>query len=128
MPLLFVYGTLKRGCKNHRHLSDQRFTANARTTAGYRLYDLGDYPGLVADTDTENESENDNAGVTGELWEVDAAALARLDAFEGVPEGLYRRESILLQPPHDTLPVESYFYARPLLGARALGPTWIENR
>ena len=122
MTRLFVYGTLKRGCKNHRHLSGQRYLADVRTTPGYRLYSLGDYPGLVPAT-------GDTAGITGELWEVDDAALARLDAFEGVDEGLYRREPVHLATPSIATadqPVFTYIYARDLTGRSPLGDTWTE--
>lgn len=83
--LLFVYGTLKRGGANHGWMAGQRFLGEARSAPGFTLYSLGEYPGLVAEAD-------DREGVIGELWLVDAPALARLDAFEGVPEGLYARE------------------------------------
>ncbi len=46
--LLFVYGTLKRGCRNHRHLAGQAFVGPARTAPGFTLYDLGGYPGIAA--------------------------------------------------------------------------------
>lgn len=120
MTRLFVYGTLKRGCKNHRHLADQRYVGDARTAPGYRLYHLGSYPGLVIDP-------SDTEGVTGEVWDVEPAALARLDAFEGTDEGLYRREPIALIQPFDGSPVDTYLYARDLAGQRALGPTWTER-
>lgn len=101
--LLFVYGTLKRGCANHRHLAGQTYVSEARTVPGYRLYHLGEYPGMIAAPD-------DHAGVCGEVWSVTPAALARLDAFEGVPEGLYRREPVALQPPFADHRVDSYLY------------------
>jgi gamma-glutamylcyclotransferase (GGCT)/AIG2-like uncharacterized protein YtfP len=116
---LFVYGTLKRGCKNHPHLSGQVYVGEARTAPGYRLHDLGDYPGMVADS-------TDMAGVTGELWSVDAAALAHLDEFEGVDEGLYRRERVTLLAPFADAEVHTYLYARDVAGRPALGPTWNE--
>ena len=47
----------------------------ARTVPGYRLFDLGGYPGLV-------EHSTDREGVTGEVWSVDAAALRRLVEFQ----------------------------------------------
>jgi gamma-glutamylcyclotransferase (GGCT)/AIG2-like uncharacterized protein YtfP len=118
MPVLFVYGTLKRGCKNHHHIADQRFLGQARTTPGYALYDLGAYPGLVADA-------SDTAGVTGELWEVDEAALARLDVFEGVDEGLYRRQRVELMDTVNHLQAHTYLYARDP-GQRLIGTTWRE--
>lgn len=118
MTRLFVYGTLKRRCKNHHHLAAQRFIGEARTAAGYRLYDLGDYPGLVLDA-------TDTTGVTGEIWDVDTTALARLDEFEGVAEGLYRRIQVKLQPPFDASDTFTYLYARDP-GTRQLGPSWHE--
>jgi gamma-glutamylcyclotransferase (GGCT)/AIG2-like uncharacterized protein YtfP len=117
--LLFVYGTLKRGCSNHAHLAGQTFVAAARTPSGYRLYDLGGYPGLYPHA-------GDTAGVTGELWSVDDAALARLDRFEGVHEGLYRRTPLRLLAPHDTLPVHAYFPGLPPDGRPEVGAVWQE--
>lgn len=118
MRHLFVYGTLKRGCKNHHHLTFQRFLGEARTCPGYQLYDLGDYPGLVADSTA-------TAGVSGELWAVDATTLARLDEFEGVPEGLYRRVRVELLAPFTQIEADTYFYVRDP-GQRPVGPTWSE--
>jgi gamma-glutamylaminecyclotransferase len=117
MPLIFVYGTLKRGGTNHRQISAQTFVATARTVPGYRLFDLGDYPGMVASSD-------DRSGVTGEVWSLDEAAVRRLDLFEGVDQGLYRRAAISLQPPHAELNVEAYLYLPSVAGRSALGPTW----
>ena len=79
--LLFVYGTLKRGCSNHRFLAEQTFVASARTPSGYRLFDFGGYPGIVA-------VPADRDGVMGEVWSVDSAALQRLDDFEAASPGL----------------------------------------
>jgi gamma-glutamylcyclotransferase (GGCT)/AIG2-like uncharacterized protein YtfP len=118
MTQIFVYGTLKRGCKNHRQLAGQAYIGQAHTVAGFQLYDLGNYPGMVADP-------TDTAGVTGEIWSVDANALARLDAFEGVAEGLYRREPIPLLAPFENELAYTYIYAR-APGSRALGPRWSE--
>jgi len=117
MPHLFVYGTLKRGGSNHGHLAGQKFVADAHTVPGFTLYSLGDYPGLAAASD-------DHQGVKGELWLVDDATLARLDEFEGVPEGLYRREPVPLIPPHARVRAEAYLYARPLTGCPRLGDRW----
>ena len=117
--LLFVYGTLKRGCRNHRHLAGQTFVATARTVPGYRLFDLGGYPGLVA-------LASDRTEVLGEVWSVAPAALAKLDRFEGVHEGLYRRAPVPLQPPFAGQPVDAYFPARDLAGRPDVGAEWIE--
>lgn len=120
MTHVFVYGTLKRGCKNHRQIAGQTYVGDARTAPGYRLYDLGDYPGMVVDP-------SDTEGVVGELWSVTPEALARLDDFEGVEEGLYRRAPVVLLPPRDDVVAYTYLYAKDLAGRPALGPCWIEE-
>ncbi len=84
---LFVYGTLLRGLELHSLLADCPYLGPA-VTAGC-LYDLGEYPGLIAGNDR----------VSGEIYEVDAATLRRLDAVEGVVEGdpaqsLYQRVAV----------------------------------
>jgi len=117
--LIFVYGTLKRGCANHHFLTDQKFIGEARTAPGFRIYNLGGYPGLVAQTE-------DRDGVAGEIWSVGDDALVRLDALEGLAEGLYRREVIPLLPPFADRGIESYVYARSVAGRRDLGGIWHE--
>ncbi len=117
MKFLFVYGTLKRGSANHGQMAGQRFVAEARTIPGYRLFDVGGYPGLVV-------WPADREGVTGEIWLVSPAALLRLDRFEGVSEGLYRRETVALAGPPEDKPIEGYVYARSVEGLRPVGDTW----
>jgi gamma-glutamylcyclotransferase (GGCT)/AIG2-like uncharacterized protein YtfP len=117
--LLFVYGTLKRGGANARHLAGQTFLGPARTAPGYTLYDAGGYPGMVPQADGRD-------GVVGEVWAVDAAALARLDELEGTAEGLYRRAPIRLRAPFHRRRVETYLYARPVAGRREIGAEWTE--
>ena len=118
--LLFVYGTLKRGCSNHHFLTGQEFIGEAQTAPGYRLYELRGHPGLVARSD-------DQDGVVGEVWAVDDAALVRLDALEGLAEGMYRREPVPLQPPFADRAIEGYLYNRSVKGLRDLGGRWEEN-
>jgi gamma-glutamylcyclotransferase (GGCT)/AIG2-like uncharacterized protein YtfP len=117
--LVFVYGTLKRECCNHHFLAGQRFVGEARTAPGFRLYDLGGHPGMVVRPD-------DTEGVAGEIWEVDAKALARLDALEGLAEGLYRREPVPLLPPFDARGIEAYLYPHGVAGRREIGAQWRE--
>ena len=111
--LVFVYGTLKRGCSNHNQMAGQEFVAEARTPPGYRLFVVADYPGMVRDP-------TDTRGVAGELWSVDAKKLAELDRFEGVPEKLYRRDPLPLQAPHDQVSAHGYLYLRTVRGRRPL--------
>jgi gamma-glutamylcyclotransferase (GGCT)/AIG2-like uncharacterized protein YtfP len=118
MSRLFVYGTLQRERSNHDQLAGQRFLSLARTPPGWTLYDLGNYPGLV-------RAPADPAGVAGELWEVDAAALGRLDEFEGVAIGLYRRETLTLADPAGVT-ADAYVYLPAIAGRRQLGERWSE--
>ncbi|MBI5767474.1 MAG: gamma-glutamylcyclotransferase [Verrucomicrobia bacterium] len=117
--LVFVYGTLKRRGRNHHFLAGQRFVGEARTAPGFRLHDLGGYPGMIPQA-------ADRDGVTGEIWAIDAACLRRLDALEGLAEGLYRRQPVPLLPPHADQPVDAYLYARSVDGRREIGSTWSE--
>ena len=120
MTRLFLYGTLKRGCKNHRHLAGQAFLGEARTAPGFLLYRLDGYPGMV-------EDPAGRGGVTGELWSVDDDALARLDCFEGVHEGLYRRIAVpLATPVGDVMQADAYLYARDTVGLPVIGSVWSE--
>ncbi|WP_404421318.1 gamma-glutamylcyclotransferase [Nibricoccus sp. IMCC34717] len=113
---VFVYGTLMRGEVNHNQLAGQRYLGPAQTGAGWVLYQLDGYPGAVRE---------DGAGaVVGELWEVDAAALQRLDAFEGVGEGLYRRETVKVTLGAYAVEAEVYVYARSTAGCVRLGDDW----
>ncbi len=113
---LFVYGTLKRGEPRHHHLSGQTFIALARTRPVYRLYNLGEYPGLV--------KRDDGLAIEGELWEVDDACLRRLDQVEGCDEGLYYRSLVELAPPHDGLPAVTYLYQKNVEGLAQCGTRW----
>lgn len=117
MTLIFVYGTLKRGDKNHHYLAGQTFVGPAWTVPGFRLYDLGDYPGMV-------ESEGDQHGVAGEVWSVDPECLARLDLLEGVSVGLYRRGPVRLREPFADRSVDAYYFLHPTAGCTDLGSRW----
>ena len=117
MTTVFVYGTLKRGGSNHLFLAGQHFLGDARTTPGFTLYSLGDYPGMV-------RVPGDTAGVTGELWSVDDACLDELDRLEGLDEGLYERVDVLLAPNPHAASAQTYLYLRLHHGLPSLGSTW----
>lgn len=113
---VFVYGTLKRGGRNHSLLAGQQFLGPARTAPGFTLFSLGEYPGMVRDP-------SDTAGVTGELWAVDVACLQHLDELEGVDEGLYERVPV----PLDHSPAaraQSYLFLRPISHHPHIGSSW----
>lgn len=86
MSALFVYGTLMRGEHHHEELAGAEFLGEATTLAAYELVLVDYFPALLKDGAT---------AVRGELYRVDGATLARLDALEEVPH-YYVREAIAL--------------------------------
>lgn len=114
MSLLFVYGTLKRGFCRAGFLAGQKFLGEVQTEPLYRMYNCGSYPGLRA--------ESPGLAIQGELWEVDAECLMRLDVEEGVDEELYERRAIQLSPHRED--VEAYFYLRSVAGMPDCGDCW----
>lgn len=103
MHRVFVYGSLMRGFGNHVLLQDQTFIGNA-TVAEFALHSLGGFPAAVPD--------DGNAGdIRGEVYEVDDAALARLDRLEGHPT-FYERQDVEVwsENLNGYLPAQMYVY------------------
>ena len=84
---VFVYGTLRRGGRNHHLLASSRFLTGARTEPAFELVEMGGYPAMVPGGGTR---------VVGEVFEVNLPTLARLDLLEEVPE-FYRRVELAMQ-------------------------------
>ena len=85
---LFVYGTLKRGHRNHYFLEHAEFVGPAITfRRAFVMWDVG-FP-MVAFVDPFRRSTGDR--VTGELYFVDKPTLAECDHLEGHPR-FYNRE------------------------------------
>lgn len=114
---IFVYGTLKRGHSNHGWMRGQQFIGEASTRPLFRLHDLGGYPGMV-------RHETQGLSVQGEIWEVDAEGMERLDELEDVNGGEYIREAIPLLPPFDQERIEGYRYLRDVSHAPDIGGCW----
>jgi gamma-glutamylaminecyclotransferase len=111
---VFVYGTLKRGQRNHALLRDQEFLGQAQTLPRYRLYDCGRYPALVHDP-------ANGVAVSGEVWSVSEEVLRKMDEYECAPE-LYSRQEVILQDFHS--PVVAYFFNRPIAELKDCGGQW----
>jgi len=71
-PLVAVYGTLKRGLRNHHWLAGAEYIG-ADTLDDVTLYDLGHCPGAKAEP---------SHGIDVELYRVDARGLRDLDRLE----------------------------------------------
>jgi gamma-glutamylaminecyclotransferase len=111
--LLFVYGTLKRGGRNHALLTGQEFIGPAWTAPRYRLYLAETHPCLV-------EAKEEGRAVRGEVWRVDAPTLRALDEFEEVPTP-FNRQAIELD---DGTQVQAYLYQRDVSGFRDGGDVY----
>jgi gamma-glutamylcyclotransferase (GGCT)/AIG2-like uncharacterized protein YtfP len=84
--LVFVYGTLRRGGIRAMPsiFPDATFIDDAKVNG--RLYDFGEYPGLLLD--------ESNSPVVGEVYEVDDETLGKLDEIEA--ESHYLRKQFEL--------------------------------
>lgn len=121
---IFVYGTLKRtGCRRSV-LRDQEFLGEASTQAAYRMFSLGDYPGLVDAAQLVGSDHQPGFRIHGELYEVDGDCKRKLDAIECVDEGLYQLRSIDLVAPFDSEEVFAYFYLLSVEGCPECGDCW----
>ncbi|MDR3428676.1 MULTISPECIES: gamma-glutamylcyclotransferase family protein [Silvimonas] len=85
---VFVYGTLKQGCRNHHWMRGTPCLGQAQTVASYALYLDQRIPFLY--------KSEPRYPVQGELYHVDAAQLAHLDVLERHPEW-YMRQQIAVQ-------------------------------
>jgi gamma-glutamylcyclotransferase (GGCT)/AIG2-like uncharacterized protein YtfP len=73
---IFVYGSLLSGLHNHRVIANSHPLGEARTERRFRMHSLGGFPAVVA---------GGKQSILGEVYEVDAGTLERLDRLEGHP-------------------------------------------
>ena len=110
MTYLFIYGTLMPGLRLEAQMHGARFVGPAQVPG--RLVDVGRFPGLLLG----------DGQVTGEVYEVDAAHLVRLDVVEGLVPGdreasqYWREEVMVLSGPLQGQQVQTYVYNRPVDG------------
>lgn len=118
---LFVYGTLKRNGESHGRLRgpDVQFVGPARLKG--KLYALRgeEFPGAVVTTAP-------NRFVKGDLFALrdPQKILPDLDEYEGVEEGLFRRQLVNVWARGRRIRAWAYLYARPLTDANLI-PTGI---
>ena len=107
--LLFVYGTLKRGKKNHHALVNAHFLNESCTSPDYLLVDLGPYPGMV-------EKPLEGFSVQGELFEIPYKLIIELDKIEDAPF-LFNLELITLANGSKAF---AYLYKQSITGKKIL--------
>jgi gamma-glutamylcyclotransferase (GGCT)/AIG2-like uncharacterized protein YtfP len=71
---IFVYGSLKRGFRNHHFLATSRFIGTGTTRPDFDLLDLGYFPAAI---------KPGTFAIQGELFGVDRHTLQNLDRLEG---------------------------------------------
>lgn len=84
--LLFTYGSLMRGERDHALMQGARFVGPASTAPGYRLVDLDVYAAMIVAHD---------GVVDGELYEISRELRRTLDVHKEVPV-LFERHAIAL--------------------------------
>ena len=84
MNRVFVYGTLMKGYSNHQGILSGCSFIGKGELEGYRLYNLGWYPGIVPMA---------GEATKGEVYQVDEPVISKMDRLEG--EGsLYIRKNV----------------------------------
>ncbi len=102
--LVFVYGTLRKGYKNHHLMAGSQDLGPARSLESYALF-LDDFPYLVKSQAV--------APVVGELYAVDAEGLARLDQLEEHPSWYCREVITVLDQAGQRQQAWIYFFPGP---------------
>jgi gamma-glutamylaminecyclotransferase len=113
LPLLFVYGTLKRGHANHRRIEEAEFVCRLNLTPDFYMISFGGFPGIVYRNDfPENlrptSPKLQPTQITGELYRVTKEMLASVDLLEGHPT-FYKRRVLDVS----TVGEQAYFYVLP---------------
>ena len=99
---VFVYGTLKRGFRNHHVIGNEEFVESATTSEAYPLVVSG-LPYLF-------NNPGQGHRVKGELYHIESSdSMSRLDSLEGHPR-FYRRELIDVVVEGGSKPVKAWAY------------------
>jgi gamma-glutamylcyclotransferase (GGCT)/AIG2-like uncharacterized protein YtfP len=112
-PVIFVYGTLMRGYKLYRYLKRAGATYLGTGRIRAKLFELPEeeFPAAIPD---------DHSYTVGELYRLQKPreTLAELDRLEECDEGLFERKLVDVLRPAGHQKAWTYFYQRPLRGAR----------
>lgn len=109
---IFVYGSLRQKQGNSHWMTNAQLLGDYRID-NYQLYSLGHYPGAVPG----------NGAVYGEVYRIDNATLAELDALR-TRGGEYARQ--LIQTPYGS--AWMYVYQRPVDGSTLIeSGDWLDR-
>ena len=117
-PLVFVYGSLRRGQRAHPRLRPAAVCLGPASVRGH-LHDCGPYPAA-------RPGRQPAAQVRGELYRLTRpGVLAALDRYEGCDPlapsvGEYRRERVMVCLAGRRLSAWVYWHNGPLRGARRI--------
>ena len=95
---VFVYGTLKQGCRNDHVLKGSEKIGDAITIDKFGLFE-DNYPYLIEEPYYE---------VKGEVYLIDDKTLIELDKFEGAPD-YYERKLIKILVNDEEIDAFTYF-------------------
>lgn len=116
MTNVFVYGTLKRGQRNHeRFIGGAAYLGEAQTEPDYRLWCNGAYPVLCPATDGPGDS------IRGEVYALTDDQLLRLDRLEA---GYARKVLSLKTPDGRRMAAYAYLQEQPSRFCRPAGDRW----
>ncbi len=125
---VFVYGTLKEGFRNFHVNKGRRLPGEFITVQRHALLIVGEYwlPWLLPEARAQ-AAEDESHQVVGQVYEVDDAGLAEMDALEQIDEpGWYERRRIAVAPRLGGAELQPwvYFGSRQGLaaGGKRLGP------
>lgn len=114
--IVFVYGTLKPGFPNaHAMPADSRSLGEGVTEDRYPLV-LEPRTGVPFLLPADERAHK----VKGHLYQVTAAGLSDLDAFEGVDIAFYERRSIAVRDENDNVVIAEAYFRHP----DGKGPAW----
>lgn len=112
--LLFVYGSLRNRQSAHDLLKGASFRGLAHSSAAFTMYDLGEYPAVIA---------GGIQRVVGEVYAIDARILERIDHYEDCPRE-YRRQRMATTYGRAWI----YLYRRRLSRRIVVSGDWLSHR
>src|SRR5436309_5661859 len=107
MVRVFVFGTLKRGFPLHHGLAGAAFLGACRTVQRFPMFVAGPWfaPMMMNEPGVGQR-------VVGELYEIDAAGLARIDAMESIGQPGNFRIPVDVEPVDGGAPCAAFAYMK----------------